>query len=268
MSAHARQPRGQRRDRRGAAGVLDRRRRHRELEHAGQPLAVQPRLRGGARAGRAGRRPDRLGRADPGHHRRRPQRAQPGRAPALRGRTWRRRSATGWGLPAVPRGRGAVRGAALPGPAGGGAGRAGHGRRRRGRAVGRRRRTRCGSPARSAPALSSRPRRAPWTARRAVAVLATVLFTDIVGSTSLAARLGDQGWAELLERHNGSCDASWPGPVAARSTPPATASSPAFTTPAQAIRCAASIRDALCRRRDHRPRPACTPVRPASPATS
>ena len=35
------------------------------------------------------------------------------------------------------------------------------------------------------------------------AVLATVLFTDIVGSTSLAARLGDQGWAELLERHNG-----------------------------------------------------------------
>jgi class 3 adenylate cyclase len=33
-------------------------------------------------------------------------------------------------------------------------------------------------------------------------VLATVLFTDIVGSTELAADLGDRRWRELLERHN------------------------------------------------------------------
>jgi pimeloyl-ACP methyl ester carboxylesterase len=33
-------------------------------------------------------------------------------------------------------------------------------------------------------------------------VLATVLFTDIVGSTEHASRLGDQRWRELLERHN------------------------------------------------------------------
>ena len=33
-------------------------------------------------------------------------------------------------------------------------------------------------------------------------VLATVLFTDIVGSTDRAARLGDQRWKELLEAHN------------------------------------------------------------------
>ena len=33
-------------------------------------------------------------------------------------------------------------------------------------------------------------------------VLATILFTDIVGSTDLAARLGDTAWRELLERHN------------------------------------------------------------------
>ncbi len=32
--------------------------------------------------------------------------------------------------------------------------------------------------------------------------LATVLFTDIVGSTELAARLGDREWRALLERHN------------------------------------------------------------------
>jgi pimeloyl-ACP methyl ester carboxylesterase len=33
-------------------------------------------------------------------------------------------------------------------------------------------------------------------------VLATVLFTDIVGSTELAADLGDRRWRDLLERHN------------------------------------------------------------------
>ena len=33
-------------------------------------------------------------------------------------------------------------------------------------------------------------------------VLATVLFTDIVGATSRAAELGDRGWRELLERHH------------------------------------------------------------------
>jgi class 3 adenylate cyclase len=33
-------------------------------------------------------------------------------------------------------------------------------------------------------------------------VLATVLFTDIVGSTALASRLGDSGWRALLERHH------------------------------------------------------------------
>jgi class 3 adenylate cyclase len=33
-------------------------------------------------------------------------------------------------------------------------------------------------------------------------VLATVLFTDLVGSTEKAAGLGDRSWRELLERHN------------------------------------------------------------------
>ncbi len=33
-------------------------------------------------------------------------------------------------------------------------------------------------------------------------VLATILFTDIVGSTELAARIGDSAWRELLERHH------------------------------------------------------------------
>ena len=33
-------------------------------------------------------------------------------------------------------------------------------------------------------------------------VLATVLFTDIVGSTELASTMGDRAWKEMLERHN------------------------------------------------------------------
>jgi class 3 adenylate cyclase len=33
-------------------------------------------------------------------------------------------------------------------------------------------------------------------------VLATELFTDLVGSTKRAAELGDRSWRDLLERHN------------------------------------------------------------------
>src|SRR4029079_18012794 len=33
-------------------------------------------------------------------------------------------------------------------------------------------------------------------------VLATVVFTDIVGSTDTASRLGDRDWSDLLERHH------------------------------------------------------------------
>ena len=40
--------------------------------------------------------------------------------------------------------------------------------------------------------------------RDAERVLATVLFTDIVGSTQLAAELGDRRWRELLEAHDES----------------------------------------------------------------
>ena len=39
-------------------------------------------------------------------------------------------------------------------------------------------------------------------AQNADRVLATVLFTDIVGSTQQAAALGDQGWRRLLDRHD------------------------------------------------------------------
>jgi class 3 adenylate cyclase/predicted alpha/beta hydrolase len=76
-------------------------------------------------------------------------------------------------------------------------------------------------------------------------VLATVLFTDIVGSTERAVALGDRVWRDLLdrhhtivrreiERHRGSeVDTSGDGFLAT------------FDGPARAIRCAKGIRDAV-----------------------
>jgi class 3 adenylate cyclase len=76
-------------------------------------------------------------------------------------------------------------------------------------------------------------------------VLATVLFTDIVGSTKRAAELGDHRWRSLLaahdraartelERHRGrEIDTTGDGFLAV------------FDGPARAIRCAAAIRDAV-----------------------
>jgi pimeloyl-ACP methyl ester carboxylesterase len=47
-------------------------------------------------------------------------------------------------------------------------------------------------------------------------VLATVMFTDIVGSTKRAAELGDARWRELLAAHHTAVRGSWPSSVAAR----------------------------------------------------
>ena len=76
-------------------------------------------------------------------------------------------------------------------------------------------------------------------------VLATVLFTDIVGSTERATALGDQGWRDLLQRHRAAVrrelarfrgreiDTAGDGFLAT------------FDGPARAIQCACSIRGAV-----------------------
>jgi len=81
----------------------------------------------------------------------------------------------------------------------------------------------------------------PSTAR----VLATVLFTDLVGSTQRAAALGDAAWVSLLARHDATVrdelarfegeeiDTAGDGFFAL------------FDGPARAIRCGLAIRDAL-----------------------
>jgi class 3 adenylate cyclase len=76
-------------------------------------------------------------------------------------------------------------------------------------------------------------------------ILATVVFTDIVGSTERASRLGDRAWKELLERHHAlvrreldrfrgrEIDTAGDGFLAT------------FDGPARAIRCAQAIAEAV-----------------------
>ena len=76
-------------------------------------------------------------------------------------------------------------------------------------------------------------------------VLATVLFTDIVGSTQRAAELGDRRWRDLLQRHHATIrrelqrhrgeevDTAGDGFLAT------------FDGPARAVRCAQAIGDAV-----------------------
>ena len=71
--------------------------------------------------------------------------------------------------------------------------------------------------------------------------LATVLFTDIVGSTDMAVRLGDRAWSDLLQKFHAIGRAAL---KAHRGTEVDTAGDGLFATfdgPARAIRCAAWI---------------------------
>src|SRR3954451_5188339 len=72
-------------------------------------------------------------------------------------------------------------------------------------------------------------------------VLATVLFTDIVGSTERAARTGDRAWSETLDRHlAASADAVVThGGETIKTTGDGVLA--LFTGPAQAVRCARRI---------------------------
>ena len=76
-------------------------------------------------------------------------------------------------------------------------------------------------------------------------VLATVLFTDIVGSTEHATRLGDRTWRDLLERHDTAVRQEL-GRFRGREIH--TTGDGFFATfdgPARAVRCALAIREAV-----------------------
>ena len=75
--------------------------------------------------------------------------------------------------------------------------------------------------------------------------LASVLFTDVVGSTARAAELGDREWSELIERHHAIVRAML---TRYRGNEIDTAGDGFFATfdgPARAVRCAQQIMEAL-----------------------
>ena len=74
-------------------------------------------------------------------------------------------------------------------------------------------------------------------------VLATVLFTDIVGSTEHAATLGDRAWRALLDTHNGIVRTQLTRHRGREVKTAGDGFLATFDGPARAIRCASSIRD-------------------------
>jgi pimeloyl-ACP methyl ester carboxylesterase len=84
-----------------------------------------------------------------------------------------------------------------------------------------------------------------WEQAEIDRVLATVLFTDIVGSTEKAVELGDREWHDLVERHHGLVRSQL---TRYRGREIDTAGDGFFATfdgPARAIHCACAIADAV-----------------------
>jgi len=76
-------------------------------------------------------------------------------------------------------------------------------------------------------------------------VLATVLFTDIVGSTERAATLGDRAWRALLDTHYGIVRRELERHRGREVKTMGDGFLATFDGPARAIRCACAIRDAV-----------------------
>lgn len=76
-------------------------------------------------------------------------------------------------------------------------------------------------------------------------VLATVMFTDIVGSTATAARLGDRAWRELLARHDDLSRAQLARFRGRTVKSLGDGFLATFDGPARAIRCALELREAM-----------------------
>ncbi len=76
-------------------------------------------------------------------------------------------------------------------------------------------------------------------------VLATVLFTDIVGSTERQAALGDRGWKDLMEQHHAAVRAQLARYRGLEQDTAGDGFYVRFDGPARAIRCAREIVDAV-----------------------
>jgi class 3 adenylate cyclase len=76
-------------------------------------------------------------------------------------------------------------------------------------------------------------------------VLATVLFTDIVGSTEKASELGDRGWRELVQQHNTAVRALLAHYRGREIDTAGDGFFASFDRPARAVRCAQAIVQAV-----------------------
>jgi class 3 adenylate cyclase len=76
-------------------------------------------------------------------------------------------------------------------------------------------------------------------------VLTTLLFTDIVGSTQLAADLGDQGWMRLIERHHAKVRELFAGFDGREVDCAGDGFFATFDTATSAIRCGEAIRSSV-----------------------
>jgi pimeloyl-ACP methyl ester carboxylesterase len=83
------------------------------------------------------------------------------------------------------------------------------------------------------------------SARPYDSVLATVLFTDLVGSTEKAVELGDRRWRELLEQHHARTRAQLSRFRGVELDTAGDGFFARFDGPARAIRCACAVRDAV-----------------------
>jgi class 3 adenylate cyclase len=76
-------------------------------------------------------------------------------------------------------------------------------------------------------------------------VLATVLYTDIVGSTELAAQVGDRRWKELLADHDALAESEVERFRGRKVKSTGDGVLATFDGPGRAIRCACAIREAV-----------------------
>ena len=84
-----------------------------------------------------------------------------------------------------------------------------------------------------------------WEEAEPDRVLATVLFTDIVGSTAKAAELGDRNWRELLERHHALIRRELVRFRGAELDVAGDGFFARFDGPARAVRCACAITESI-----------------------
>jgi class 3 adenylate cyclase len=82
-------------------------------------------------------------------------------------------------------------------------------------------------------------------AHRSDRVLATVLLTDVVGSTEFMAQIGDRRWKELLADHDALAEAEVGRFQGRKVKSTGDGVLATFDGPGRAIRCACAIRDAV-----------------------